>query len=213
MRWRFEVVAAAAAVLVAAPCNADAADEDPSHGRVDGDASLVAGAGAAFASGGVRPAAELRLRYLQTAGAFVTYEGSNVGGAGADPVGVLSAGLEVRPLFLLRWLKGLETTRARFDLAVDSFGLELGAIFEQAPGTTFASTSGLEVALGVELPMFAVPTGPWIDLHGGIRWSDRALGAGDIRTEADRALFLAVTLAWHQELLTHAVDVEDRPPQ
>jgi len=212
MRWasegRVAVVAFTAAALRVT--EASAADEDPSRGRVDGDVSVAVGAGIAVASSGARAGADLRARYLETAGVFATYEDGAVIGAKVDPVRVVAAGLEVRPLFLFRWLKGFETSRARFDLAVDSMGLELGAVFSQPAGAAFASVAGLQAGAGVELPMLPSATGPWIELHGGVRWSDDALGSGEVHGPVDRSAYLVVTLAWHQVFTVHVVDVGDR---
>jgi hypothetical protein len=212
MHWASDLCAAAVAFAVVAVRATDArgADDDPSHGRLEGDVGLVAGAGVAAVSGGARAAAEIRLRYLETAGVFATYEDGPLTGSGPEPIRVLATGLELRPLFLFRWLKGFETPRARVDLALDSMGLELGAVFLQPSGGGFASIPGLEVGLGVELPVLASATGPWVGLHGGLRWSDQALGSGQIRGPDDRSLYLAVTVAWHQVVVVHAVDAGDR---
>src|ERR1019366_6992085 len=77
---------------------------------------------------------------------------AGLGAVAAEPTRVLAAGLELRPLFLFRWLTGRETQRARVDLVVDSLGLELGAVFTQPAGTSFASQAGMQAALGLEVP-------------------------------------------------------------
>jgi hypothetical protein len=213
MRWGFEGRTAAFALAAVALWEPGArGDEDSSHGRVQGDASLVAGAGVAAVSGGARAEAELRLRYLETAGVFATYEDGPLVGSKVDPSRALATGLEVRPLFLFRWLKGYETPRARLDLAIDSIGLDLGAVFLKPQRASFASASGLEAGLGLELPVFAAATGPWIGLHGGMRWSEAALSSGQIRGAVDRSAYLEVTFAWHQAMALHIVDAGDRAP-
>jgi hypothetical protein len=110
-------------------------------------------------------------------------------------------------------LNGLETERARFDMMLDSIGLDLGAIFLQPRGGGFASRSGFVVGLGVEIPIFANASGPWIDLHGGMRWGEDAVILGVVRGAVDRSAFLAITLSWHQFVSTHLVDVRDEAPQ
>jgi len=213
MRWASEGRAAAVAFAAIALRATDArAGDDPSHGRVDGDLTVVAGAGASVVPGGARADAELRLRYLETAGIFATYEDRLLARSEVEPLRVLATGLEVRPLFLFRWLKGLETSSARGDLAIDSIGLEIGAAFLQPAGAAFASIAGLEVGLGFELPVVASVTGPWLRFQGGIRWSDSALASGQVRGPDDRSAYLAITLAWHQAILVHAVDAGDRAP-
>jgi hypothetical protein len=190
---------------------ADGSGVDPSYGRIEGDVTIVVAAGGVLASGGPRAEGEVRVRYLETAGLFASYEDGPIAGSSADPRRVLDAGFELRPLFLFRWLRGLETHEARFDLAVDSVGLELGATLPQPVGAAFAQRPGVEVGLGIELPVAATATGPWLGLHGGVRWSDDVLRSGVIHAAADREAFLAITLAWHQVVTTHAVDMGDVP--
>jgi len=216
---RVAVAAVAAAVSLSCGARAARADErpaDPTYGRLEGDVGLVVGAGGVVASRGVRAGGEVRLRYLETAGLFVTYEDGRVFGAALEPESLLAAGLELRPLFLFRWLQGHESRRARLDLALDSIGLELGATVEQPSGGGFASRAGLEAGVGVELPIFAGANGPWIAVRGALRWSDVALGgqASDALHGADdRDAVLAITLGWHQILTAHLVDAGDRAPR
>lgn len=184
---------------------------DASYGRARGDVTLVAGAGAVVAQPGPRGEVELRVRYLEVAGLFASYEDAL--GSAAEPRRVFATGLEVRPLFLFRWLDDREASEARLDLVVDSIGLELGAAFEQPYGAAFSSRPGAQVGLMIELPVLASATGPWIGLHAGVRWSDAALAGGSTDSPDDRALYLSITAAWHQVVLTHAIDVGDRAPR
>lgn len=186
---------------------------EPSYGRVQGDMTLVVGAGGALASGGARAEGELRARYLESAGIFGTYEDGPIVGSSAAPRRVIAAGLELRPLFLYRWLQGHEMHRARLDLAIDSIGLELGPVWSQPPSGPFASTPGFEVGLGVEVPLLLDATGLWLAFHGGIRWSDEALSSGRVETHEEREAYLSITLAWHQVIVAHIVDVGDRAPR
>jgi hypothetical protein len=190
-----------------------ASSPDTTYGRIDGDIALVAGLGVAVGPHDPRGAIDLRARYLDTAGFFVTYEDGVVFGHGAEPVRVLAGGLELRPLFLGRWLKGLELGAGMLDLIIDSFGLEIGAMFAQPVGGSFGDRPGLQVGLGLELPFLARASGPWIGLHGGIRWSDAALAGATVTDSADRAAYLTITLAWHQIVGTHTVDFNDRAPR
>lgn len=185
---------------------------DPSYGRVEGDVVVVLGMGAVVAPRGLRAAAEVRLRYLETAGLYATYEDANPLASASEPRRLLATGLEVRPLFLFRWLKGHEGDRPWLDLALDSIGLELGAIFEQPAGADFASQRGIEVGLGVELPLGVRASGLWIRVRGGLRWSETALAAGVVDGANDQQAILSVTLAWHQIVQAHLVDVGDRAP-
>lgn len=220
MRWACSV-----AVVVAFPAAARAADPprseesipraktDTSYGRIEGDLSVVVGLGASFGPRAPRAAGDLRLRYLDTAGLFVNYEDGPLLGGDSDPRRVIATGIELRPLFIGRWLTGRETARARFDLLLDSFGLELGAAFIQPSAGSFTSRPALQAGLGLEIPVLASARGPWIGLHGGARWNDSALRGDAIDSPSDRALFGAVTLAWHEFFLAHAVDAGDRAPR
>ena len=215
MRWacrRGGLVAGLAAALAmqARGARADAA-VDPSYGRVEGDLTLVVGAGAVVAGSGPRAEGELRMRYLETAGLFATYEDGV--GSSAEPRRVLATGLELRPLFLYRWLRGRETQRAWVDLAIDSFGMELGAAWMQPAGTAFASQAAVQAGLGLELPLVGEANGPWVGLHAGVRWSETTLATGSAPTTDDREAFLAITLAWHQVIVAHVVDVGDEAPR
>ncbi len=183
---------------------------EPTYGRVDGDLNLVAGVGGVLAARGPRASAEFRVRYLESAGLFVTYE--NALGSEAEPRDLGAAGFEVRPVFLLRWLEGLETRRARLDLMLDSVGLEVGATLSESSAHGFASNPGIEVGLGFEIPVEAAATGVWVGVHGGIRWGADALGFEEVRDADDRAAYLAVTVTWHQAIEAHVVDIGDRAP-
>ena len=114
------------------------ADHDTADGRMDGDVGVVVGLGATFSGQSVRSAAEVRVRYLETAGIFATYE-DGFGAASSDPVRVLATGIELRPLFLGRWVTGTELGLTWSDLVIDSFGLEVGAFFEQPPYGSFGA--------------------------------------------------------------------------
>jgi hypothetical protein len=214
MRWLCEV--AASLVVVATICRSPEARADApvdaSYGRIEGDVALVGGAGVVVAPRGPRLGAELRLRYLETAGLFATYEDAAFFGSDPEPRRAVATGLEIHPLFLARWLAGRETQRARLDLALDSMGLEIGAFFAEPKGGTFASRPGVQLGLGVELPIFARATGLWLGLHGGVRWSEDALATSTVDTVDDRSTFLLVTLQWHQLLVTHVVDLGDQAP-
>jgi hypothetical protein len=204
---------AGAWVLRAATASADTDAVDPSYGRMEGDIDVVLGAGAAIAPRGPRAEGEVRLRYMETAGVLATYEDGGAFGSASEPQRAFIMGLEVRPVFLFRWLKGHEVERAWFDLALDSLGFEMGAVLQQPTGRGFASQAGIEVALGIELPLLASATGPWIGIRGGLRWSEAALASGSMVDADDRQATLVLTVAWHQVLAVHLVDVGDTAVQ
>ena len=135
-------------------------------------------------------------------------------GASSEPRRVLVGGLEVRPLFLYRWLQGQETQRAWLDLAIDSLGLELGAIATQPAGTSFARRRrAAGGARGRDADPARTRRGPWVGLHGGVRWSEAALRAGPSSGSDDRSAYVSITLAWHQVVVAHVVDVGDEAPR
>jgi hypothetical protein len=216
MRWDFDAAAlvgaaaAATCVFCAPGAGAEGNAIDSSYGRVDGDVSVIAGLGGVVAPRGLRAAGELRVRYLETAGLFATYDDAEVWGSASEPRRSIAMGIELRPLFLFRWLQGHELQRPWIDLTVDSLGLELGAVFAQPAGASFGSRRGLEVGFGIELPILPHASGPWIGVHGALRWSDDAIASWVVRGPDDRQAVLALTVAWHQTLGAHLVDAKDR---
>ncbi len=185
---------------------------DTSDGRIEGDLAATLGAGATFGPRSPRAAVDVRLRYLWTVGAFVTYEDGPIVGAAAEPKRALAGGLELRPLFIARWFNGLEWGKPYADLTLDSLGLELGAVFLQPEGASFGARPGLQAGIGFEVPILPHATGPLVGFHGGVRWSDAALGAHPLQGPSDRALYLSITIAWQQVFGSHIVDVGDRAP-
>jgi len=210
-RAAVSVAAMGAFALSAADIRAES--PDTTYGRVEGDLTLAVGLGGALTPRGVRGAGELRLRYMDSAGIYASYEDSSVFRAATESRDVVCAGIEVRPLFFYRWLRGRETQWPRLDLLIDSIGLELGAVFAQPAGTAFGSQPGLEAALGVEMPILDRAMGPWVALHGGLRWSDAELASRIVRDANDRSAFLLVTLAWHLIEASHMVDLGDESPR
>lgn len=185
---------------------------DASYGRASGDVSVSAGLGATLGPRAPRAEAELRLRYMWMAGLFGTYEEGPLVGSSAAPRRVLATGLELRPLFIGRWLNGLEWGSPYADLTVDSLALELGAVFVQPEGKVLGARPGLQAGLGLEVPVLPRASGPWIGVHGGARWSDVVLGGGEITGPSDRSLYLTLSLSWQQVIGTHVVDAGDRAP-
>ena len=185
---------------------------DTAYGRIDGDLSASLALGATFGPRSARGAVDLRLRYLWTAGIFATYEDGPLLGSASEPRRAFAGGIELRPLFLAKWLQGKETGNPYFDLTLDSLGLELGAVFLQPAAASFASKPGLQAGLGIQVPIFPRATGPVIGLHGGARWSNGVLGGRDVEDASDRSLFFLVTVGWQQLFGAHIVDLGDRAP-
>ena len=208
----FGVVMVVALSCIASTVRA-AGGPDTAHGRIDGDLSASLGVGATFGPRGPRSAADLRLRYLWTAGLFATYEDGPLFSSTTEPRRAFATGIELRPLFLARWLQGYDSGNGWVDLTLDSLGLELGAVFMQPTGTSFGSRPGLQASLGLQIPVLPHATGPVVGVHAGARWSSAALGGRDIEGPADRALFLLVTVGWQQVFGAHVVDLGDRAPR
>ena len=181
---------------------------DAAYGRLDGDSALAFSAGATFDVRGVRASVDVRYRYLQTAGVFVTYEEGF--GAGAEPARLLVGGLELRPLFLGRFLQGYETLHPRLDLLVDSLAFELGAFVGQPAQQSFGEVAGLSFGVGLELPLLPRAAGPYIALRGAVRWSREALSAADNATIDVIACVLTLAVGWQAIFGTHAIDMGDR---
>lgn len=198
-----------AALALGTANEARAQDEDTTHGRIAGDVSLVAGAGATFGPRAPRGTLDLRARYLDVLGLFATYEDA-LGAASAEPERLIAGGLEVRPLFFGRWLKGMESGSPMLDLTLDSFGLELGAVFQKPKGASFGQRPALQAGLGLEVPLFARAQGLWLGVHGGARFGERAFEAASVTSPIDRSLYLGLTLAYHAYVDAHVVDARDR---
>ncbi len=193
--------------------HADVREErDGSYGRFEGDLGVAGAAAMTVGPRGARAGADVRLRYLSTAGIFGSFEDGSLVGSGSEPRRALAFGVELRPLFLARWATGLEIGSPRLDLLVDSLGLELGTVFMQPDGARFGGRAGFQLGLGVELPFFASATGPFLGIHGGARWSDAALSGGPLDGPSDRALFLTFSVGWQQLFGGRLVDFGDRRP-
>ena len=109
--------------------------------------------------------------------------------------------------------KGRRSASPRSIWRIDSLGFELGGFFAQPEGGELRRSAGPPAgarARASDPPARERSVGR---LPRRLRWSDAVLGGGDVRDSADRALFLSITLAWHQIFGAHAVDVNDRAPR
>ena len=152
-------------LLLALPTTAGAqASGDGLYGRFDGDVFLSAGLGGGAAVhedlGGLL-IAELRARYLETAGLLLATEWQaprEATGAPGDtglrrdkgPRWRLLTALEVRPLFPALFLTNNATGIEFIDLTLQSIGLELGLSLVPEEG---AAELGLLTGFGLELPI------------------------------------------------------------
>ncbi|MEZ4372667.1 MAG: hypothetical protein R3B07_17725 [Polyangiaceae bacterium] len=138
---------------------------DGVYGRFDGDLVLGLNAGARFAPdqgyGGL-----LSLHDFSTVGlitAFVVNPDDD-----AAEKSSLSVELDLRPLFLPRWLLDLEQGPAWLDLFIDSLSLGFGGYW--ATGQEFGDSSGLVGSVGIGLPLSGAAEGFWLRARGSRRF-------------------------------------------
>jgi hypothetical protein len=168
-------------------------DGDGAYGRFDGDLDLGLGAGGAAYFVTEDRAFTLRGtgHWYSTAGLYLSYAES-LGDAGLERRA--GFGIELEPLFLLRWSQALEQGPALLDLTLDSLSLGVGYTLAQAEGRGFGSTRGVELSLGFGVPLFAEAGGPWLEARGG--WFLPA---------SAREASVTVFLSWHFHLLSPVV--------
>lgn len=141
----------AAALLALVPGLA-AAQGDGVYGRLDADLALSVGVnGGAVTNDRVHPgwtgsvSLELRARVLDSGGVFAVGEWRPEGDSRAI------VGVDIRPLFLPRFLLGAQTGSQWVDLLIDSLGLDVGAAI--GPFDTHAGV-GLAIGFGIDVPLF-----------------------------------------------------------
>ena len=152
-------------------------DGDGLYGRFDGDVWLSAavGGGAVFGDGETRDAGtvELRARFLDSVGPFAYVQGDgSFGDASRWRVG---GGLELRPLFLARFLTGNSIGQEWADVFLDSLSIELGvvalALGEPTSGARGAQQASAAFVLGTGLDL-PILLGDWrVALRVGLRWT------------------------------------------
>lgn len=198
------------AALVVLLCSSGGLSEpmvDTSYGRIDADSAIAVSGGAAIDVRGVRGSLDVRYRYLHSAGIFVTYE-EGFGGS-AEPLRLGALGIELRPLFLGRFLQQAELGLPRLDLLIDSFAIELGAFVAQPLAQKFGDAYGLSLGFGLEFPLLPKIAGPFIALRAALRWSHESLSAADTTTVDVRAFVVTVAFGWQATFGTHVIDIGD----
>jgi hypothetical protein len=167
-------IALSLVLLVAAvsPSSARADEGDTVYGRLEGDLVLSAGIGGGVAFlDRVGPdvtgttTIELRARLLDTGGLVIAPEWRLEGDSR------VVVGVDLRPLFLIRFLLNLQSGDRWVDLFVDSIGIDLGVAIGPLSSEVGLATA---VGLGVDVPLH-VPDG----VRGGIflRVAARWVGA------------------------------------
>jgi hypothetical protein len=173
LRCRTPLLVAATVLLGGGP--AAASDADGSYGRLEGDLALAFEAGVLESFTSEFLCARLTTSYVHTMGVYAGYaESFGLGGGGVARSTV--AGLEIRPLFLARFSEDLEQGPAALDLWLDSFALALGLFGAAARPAGCAAggldcwSTGIELGLGMELPLLGRADGPFIAARGFGRW-------------------------------------------
>ena len=149
--------------------------------------------------------------YLQTVGLTAQYNDSF--GIESQPLErAVSGGVELRPLFLGRFASDLERGPAHFDLLLDSLSLGLGvygAWTRQPPCIDELESCfdhGIDWSVGLEIPLLARASTPFVGLRGSLRLSlaeerlaDRPMSSG----------MLTVTLGYRHLFEAQIVDAGD----
>jgi len=171
---------------------------DGAYGRFDGDLELGLGAGGmlAFSEGDVGVLARATARWYATAGLYALY-GETLS-EHADVERRLAVGLELTPLFLIRWSQALETGPAVLDLALDSLSLGVGASFTAPHGRGFASKKSFEASLGFGVPLAGTAPGPWLEFRAALPLPHPVPGEA----------IMALLVSWHFALTTPLVEDE-----
>jgi len=187
---RSAAAAAAAALLGAAPAPAA---PDGAYGRFDGDLDLGVGLGAELGAAPARAAPRLTAHHFGTAGVALGY--ADPLGAGPPSGRTLTLAADLRPLFIPRWSNGLARGPATLDLTLDALSLGLGPYFATGGSGPLGRERGLELSLGLGLPLVGRASGPWFEARGALQWGD---GARDPSPPARGAVVLLLT--WHQRV-------------
>ena len=140
-------------------------DHDGVYGRFDGDLTLTLGLGAEFQKG-AHGAALARALYYHSAGLTLSYADSLGRELAVRRVGY--AGVELRPLFIPRWALDLGLGCPLVDLTLDSLALGAG-LFVAKRAEPDETRAGLELSLGLGVPLFAKAQGLWLEARGFVR--------------------------------------------
>jgi hypothetical protein len=164
---------------------------DGVYGRFDHPFDLGLEGGAELGNAGAAGALLASLHYLFMAGIYVGY--SDALGQGSLPSSrTVSLGVDLRPAFIPRWSEGMQEGPSFVDLTVDSISLGLGAYFREPRERPFGDRRGLELSLGLGVPLVGTAEGPWLGARGILRWDDPS----EKSSEMARALGL-LTFGWH----------------
>lgn len=193
-------------LLLAALAWTSSARADGAYGRLAGDVALQGTVGPTFGHG---PAAgaSISALYLVTAGPYVSADLALSDDArwahlGNGRLRSVSTGVELRPIFIPRFLKAMESGHAFWDLLLDSAGFRLGARFH--PGS---ERRGLEFGGVLDVPLGTHYSGVFLGLSVMKTVPGRALAG--LRDNPEQTLFFGVALGVRGMLTTHLVDFGD----
>lgn len=182
------------ACLVAPPAAAHwppSSESDGVYGRLGGNTDLSLKLGGLISDSRLAGSVGASAHYYSLIGVTGDYSESLV--ADASHTRSFSLGMELRPLFLPRWLLGMERGPAWLDLTLDSTCIGFGAYFTDA-GVEVDDTRGVWLSFGLGAPVLGHATGPWLELRFLRRFPDQdAFGV-----EPRNALMFY--LSWHHVL-------------
>lgn len=156
-------------------CTRSAIAQDGAYGRVDTEASMSLAIGGFRSPSGYGLRGDVALSYLETLGLYAGVEQPNFS-HGLTTIPSLSSGVEVRPLFLPRFLNDYERGPVWFDLAIDSLALRIGAV---APVDQASSSIQSVLGVGMGLPILGHARGPWIRCSAEWRSTHQVFAGAD----------------------------------
>jgi hypothetical protein len=174
---------------------------DGAYGRIQGDVALQLEAGSGFDDRHPPLLGHVTARYLQTAGVYTTWI-LHPRHASERP-STASFGLELRPLFLPRFLENRQAGPAVFDMLVDSLSLRLGTV-TASKGPFSSPSPGFESGLALGIPVTSRAEGPWLGTSAALRWPHHAIGG-----HGDPSLLWTITLGWQTFFRSGLVDLRD----
>jgi hypothetical protein len=179
---------------------AAAEDVDGVYGRLDGDVAVTGEASLVVGGEGAAVGGRLAASYLTMSGVYLGYE-QGLGMPDQSLARRWSAGIELRPAFMARFLSDLERGPALLDLWLDSIGVNLGAYLAGHTPSTCPSgcqTRGVELSAQMALPLLGRASAPFVGLRGGVRVPLEPLDAPEPTASQG---FVALTLG-HQHLVS-----------
>jgi hypothetical protein len=180
---------------------------DGAYGRIDGDTAIQLDVGSGTDDGRACAVAAIAVRYLQTAGVYNTWA---IRPRDDRPSAWTSSfGVELRPLFLPRFFKDLQSGPAALDLMLDSLSLRLGAVTAK-DGPFSTGGPGFESGVGIGVPLTSQASGLWLSTAGTLRWSHVRMGGSP--SDQDRTFLWTLTLGWQEIFRLGIVDVGDTNP-